>query len=134
MIIMTREINMLVLVGKFLWRFDIIFHIRLIFFFFALDIPVMINILYKMIRILYKKMLNAIYLYWFHNDISVENNSLTSHSYEPWINGYRFVLSPGIYLYPLPDVQPKMGSPLTFSASFSYSGVDRKKQSPGVIL
>ena len=36
--------------------------------FFLLDIPVMINILYEMIRILLEKMLNAVYLYWFHND------------------------------------------------------------------
>ena len=30
-------------------------------FVFSLDIPVMINILYKMIKILHKKILNAIY-------------------------------------------------------------------------
>ena len=32
-------------------------------FVFSLDIPVMINILYEMIKILHEKMLNAIYLY-----------------------------------------------------------------------
>ena len=36
----------------------------------------MINILYKMIKILHEKMLNAIYLYWFHNDKLAESNSL----------------------------------------------------------
>ena len=56
-------------------------------FVFSLDIPVMINILYEMIKILHEKMLNAIYLYWFHNDTLAENNSLNGHSNEPWING-----------------------------------------------
>ena len=56
-------------------------------FVFLLDIPVMINILYEMIKILHEKMLNAIYLYWFHNDTLAENNSLNGHSNEPWING-----------------------------------------------
>ena len=36
--------------------------------FVSLKIPVMINVLYEMIKILHEKMLNAIYLYWFHND------------------------------------------------------------------
>ena len=31
----------------------------------------MINILYQAIKILREKMLNAIYLYWFHNDTLV---------------------------------------------------------------
>ena len=56
-------------------------------FVFSLDIPAMINILYEMIKILHVKMLNAIYLYWFHNDTLAENNSLNGHSNEPWING-----------------------------------------------
>ena len=47
----------------------------------------MINILHEMIKILHEEMLNAIYLYWFHNDTSEENNSLNGHSKEPWING-----------------------------------------------
>ena len=57
------EIKKAVLVGRILWRFDIIFHIRLIHLCLSLDIPGMMNILYEMIKILHKKMLNAIYLY-----------------------------------------------------------------------
>ena len=52
-------------------------------FVFSLDIPVIINILYEMITILHEKMLNTIYLYWFHNDVLVENKSLDSHSNKP---------------------------------------------------
>ena len=52
----------------------------------SLDIPVMVNILYEMIKILLEKMLNAIYLYWFHNDTTEENTSLNVHFNEPWIN------------------------------------------------
>ena len=40
-------------------------------FVFSLDIAVMINILYKMIKILRDKMLNAMYLYWFLNNTLV---------------------------------------------------------------
>ena len=40
-----------------------------------------------MIKFLQKKMLNAIYLNWFHNETLVENKSLNGHSNEPWING-----------------------------------------------
>ena len=61
---------------------------------FSLDISAMINISYKMIRFMHEKMLNAIYLYWFHNKTLAENNSLNVHSNEPWINGYGFVISP----------------------------------------
>ena len=46
----------------------------------------MINILYEMIKILLEKMLNAKYLCWFYNDTLAENNSLTGHSNETWIN------------------------------------------------
>ena len=46
----------------------------------------MINILYKMIKILHEKLLNVIYLYWLHNDTLVENNFLNGHSNEPWMN------------------------------------------------
>ena len=60
----------------------------------SLNIPVMINILYEMIKIMHEKMLNAIYLYWFHNDTLAENSSLNGHSNEPGKNGYRFVISP----------------------------------------
>ena len=56
-------------------------------FVFLFDIPVMINILYKMIKILHEKMLNAIYLYWFHNGTLAEDDSLNGHSNKPWING-----------------------------------------------
>ena len=56
-------------------------------FVFSLDIPLINNILYEMITILNEKMLNAIYLYWFHNDILAENNFLNGHSNEPWLNG-----------------------------------------------
>ena len=51
-------------------------------FTFSLDIPVMINILYEMIRVLAEKMLNAICLYLFHSDTFGENNSLNGHSNE----------------------------------------------------
>ena len=47
----------------------------------------MINILYERIKILHEKMLNAIYLYWLHNDALAENNSLNGHSNKPWTNG-----------------------------------------------
>ena len=51
-------------------------------------IPVAINILYeKIIKILHEKMLNAIYLYWLHNDWLAKNNSLNGHYNKPWING-----------------------------------------------
>ena len=52
-------------------------------FVFSLDIPVMIHISYETIKVLREKMLNAIYLYWFHNDTLAENNSLNGHSNEP---------------------------------------------------
>ena len=63
------------------------------YFFVLLDILVIINILYEMIKILHKKILNLIHLYQFHNDISEKNSSLNDHSNKPWINGYRFVIS-----------------------------------------
>ena len=47
----------------------------------------MINVLYKMMKILHEKMLNAIYLYWFHNDTLAGNNSLNGHSNGPLIIG-----------------------------------------------
>ena len=43
----------------------------------------MINILYVMIKILHEQLLNALYLYWFHNDILAENNSRNDHSNKP---------------------------------------------------
>ena len=48
----------------------------------SLEIPVMINILHKMVKVLPKKILNAIYLYWFYNDTSEKNNSLNGYSNE----------------------------------------------------
>ena len=45
----------------------------------------MSNILQEMIKILHEKTLNAIYLHWFHNDTSEENNTLNGHSNEAWI-------------------------------------------------
>ena len=48
---------------------------------------IMTNILYEIIKILHEKLLNAIYLYWFHNDAAErENNSLNGRSNKPWIN------------------------------------------------
>ena len=44
------------------------------------------NSVYEMIKILQKEILNTIYLNWFHNNTSEENNSLIDHSNEPWIN------------------------------------------------
>ena len=43
-------------------------------------------------KILHGKILNAIYLYWFHNDTLAENNSLNVHSNEPWINKWAGIL------------------------------------------
>ena len=51
-------------------------------FLISLEIPVKINILYEIIKILHEKMLNAIYLYHFHNNTSEKNNSLNGHSNE----------------------------------------------------
>ena len=89
----------LALVGKIFWRFDIIFHLWLIHI-CSLNIPVMINILYKMIKLLHEKKLNAIYLYWFHNNTLTEYNSLYGHSNEPWINwkSSSYLLSSKIFL------------------------------------
>ena len=56
-------------------------------FIISLDIHAMINILYEIIKVLGEIMLNAIYLYWFHNDTSEEHNSLNGHSNKPLIIG-----------------------------------------------
>ena len=56
-------------------------------FLVSLDIPKLIIILYEIIKILQEKMLKSIYLYWFHNDTSEKNNSLSGHSNKPSING-----------------------------------------------
>ena len=55
-------------------------------FAFSLDIPVMINTLYKMIKIMLEKILNAMYLYWLHNNTLAENNSIYGYSNKLWIN------------------------------------------------
>ena len=55
-------------------------------FVFSLDISVMVKILHEMIKILHEKTLNAIYLYWFHDDRTEGNNTLNSHSNELWIS------------------------------------------------
>ena len=54
----------------------------------------MIYILYEMIKILHQKMLNAIYLYWFHNGTLAENNSLNDRSNQTWIKGLMFAIAP----------------------------------------
>ena len=58
-----------------MWRFNIILPYMANSFLATLElatleIPVMINILLGMMKTLHEKMLNAIYLYWFHNDAS----------------------------------------------------------------
>ena len=55
----------------------------------------MIKILYKMIKILHEKMVNAIYLYWFHKDTPEKNESLNGVSNESWINTNKFFLVVG---------------------------------------
>ena len=52
-------------------------------FVFSLDIPVTINTLYEMTKILHEKVLSAIHLYLFHNDTLAENNALNGHSNKP---------------------------------------------------
>ena len=49
--------------GKILSHFEIILHIWSINLLFHLDIPVMVNILFKMIKTLHEKMLKAIFFY-----------------------------------------------------------------------
>ena len=51
---------------------------------FSLDIPVMINILYVMIKVLHEKMLmQYICIDSIHNDTLAGNNLLNGHSNEP---------------------------------------------------
>ena len=61
---------------------------------FPLDITVMINILQEIIEILHEKMLKAINLQWFHNDVSEKNNPLNYLSNEPRVNRSMFVIPP----------------------------------------
>ena len=75
----ANVIKKLVLVNKILWCFDLILHLVLRLnmvnsFLVSLESPVMINILYEMIKILHEKMLNAIYFYWFQKYTSEKNN------------------------------------------------------------
>ena len=75
----ANVIKKLVLVNKILWCFDLLLHLVLRLnmvnsFLVSLESPVMINILYEMIKILHEKMLNAIYFYWFQKDTSEKNN------------------------------------------------------------
>ena len=49
-------------------------------FVFTLDTPAMINISYKTIKIMHKKILNTIIFDWYKNDTLAKNNSLNSHS------------------------------------------------------
>ena len=56
-------------------------------FVFSFDISVIFNILKSIIKILQEKMLKAINLYWFHNDVSEKIKSLNANSSEPRING-----------------------------------------------
>ena len=58
------------------------------------DITVIIVNLRCMIKILDKKMLKGIHLYWFYNDASEKNNLLNGHSNQSWINKYKFVIPP----------------------------------------
>ena len=55
-------------------------------FLFSLEIPVIISILYEIIKVMYEKVVNAIYSYCFHNNSSEKNNLLNGHSNKPWIN------------------------------------------------
>ena len=49
----------------------------------SFDITVMINILIDIIKLLHEKMIRAINLYWFRNDVPEKNNSLNGLSNEP---------------------------------------------------
>ena len=52
----------------------------------SLNITLMINVLQGLLKIKHSKMLQAINLYWFHNNASEKNKSINSYSNEPWIN------------------------------------------------
>ena len=52
----------------------------------SLNITLMINVLQGLLKIKHAKMLQAINLYWFHNNVSEKNKSINSYSNEPWIN------------------------------------------------
>ena len=50
------------------------------------DIPIRINILQEILKILQKKMLKVINLYWFNNDATEKSNLKITYSNETWIN------------------------------------------------
>ena len=54
---------------------------------FSLDVTVMINILQEIIKIMLNEILKAINLYWFNNDASEKNISLSDLFNESPING-----------------------------------------------
>ena len=64
------------------------------YFLFSLEIPVMVEILYEMIKILNKKMSNGIYLHWFQNYTSQKNNLVNGQPNDPW-----FTISPSSKIF-----------------------------------
>ena len=54
---------------------------------FSLDVTVMINILQEIIKIMLNEILKAINLYWFNNDASEKNISLSDLFNESPTNG-----------------------------------------------
>ena len=59
-------------------------------FVFSVITVVVVNLRF-MIKILDKKMLKGIHLYWLYNNGSEKINSLTGHSNQSWINKYKFI-------------------------------------------
>ena len=53
----------------------------------SLNVPVINNIPYEMIKSLPEKILNAIYWNWLYNGTLEKNNSRNCHSNQGWING-----------------------------------------------
>ena len=78
----SLEIKKLIFVGKNIltFRHNVTYMVNS--FLVSSEVTLMINILYEIIKILHEKMLNAIYLYWFHDNTSKKNNSLNGHSNE----------------------------------------------------
>ena len=60
------------------YRHDIAYKVNS--FVLSLNIPVTINILNEIIKILHDKMPNGIYWYWFYNGALEKNNSQNGHS------------------------------------------------------
>ena len=82
----SYKVSKISLVGKILWRFDIISQYMVNSFVVSLDIAIMVNILQEINNILHEKVLKAINLYWFHNNASEKNKSLNGHSSKPGSN------------------------------------------------